>query len=83
MEIPRKFKDQFGKEVTYQRGDDKVCNGIVKDARFSRSFIMNMETFEKNYGIELKIKPNDGFNLNRSIWTTAFDSGIPMEDDEF
>lgn len=82
MDIPQKFIDLYGQEMTYSDGDRDICKGTVIEARFSRSMYINMKTFEQWYGVELKIKPNDGFNRNRAIWTMAFDSGIKIPDDE-
>lgn len=79
MEIPQKFKDSIGEEVEYLLGKHRKCVGIIKDARFSKSQIWDKKTGEKFYGIEFKIKPTDGFNQGRAIWTRAFSSGIKIE----
>lgn len=81
LEIPEKFKRNFGTKIDYSKGNKKVCTGIIIGARFSSTKIMNLETKERWYGIQLKVKPVDGFNRNRAIYTPALNSGIPIPKD--
>jgi len=75
--FPKKFQERIGTEVEYGINGKPTVRGFIDDMRWSSAQIVNMKKLsERWYGIELRIKPNNG---KRAFWTTAFNSGIKVK----
>lgn len=70
----------IGREMKYCLGGLVKCRGIVQELRWSSATIAKIKLGRivkpEYYGIEIKIKPNNG---KRAIWSRAFNSGVKVK----